>query len=109
MSDDANVEKHLDFILSRRPEMPLPSARKLARNLAAALLRNACHGLAGRPIFATDEVIAARRQVCQNGCEFYRASDLRCAHPNCGCFLDGQLASKWSLSAERCPLQKWPP
>jgi hypothetical protein len=85
-----------------------PGPLQLARNIAAALLRTTRRAITGQPVLVTDEVAAARRQVCQKGCQFYRPSDSRCAHPNCGCFLAGKLLSKWKLITEQCPLKKWP-
>ena len=89
-------------------EPPLPGTLRLARNAAAALLRTSGRALARQAISVSDEVAAARQKVCQNGCQFYRVSDQRCAHPNCGCFLAGKLLSKWKLITEQCPLKKWP-
>ncbi len=81
---------------------------RLARNAAAALLRTGGRALAWQSILVSDQVAAVRQQVCQNGCTFYRPSDSRCAHLNCGCYLAGKLLSKWKLITEQCPLKKWP-
>jgi hypothetical protein len=86
----------------------LPGPLRLARNAAAALLRTSGRALAWQSILVSDQVAFARQQVCQNGCQFYRVSDQRCAHPECGCFLAGKLLSKWKLITEQCPLKKWP-
>lgn len=87
-------------------EKALPSNLRLAGNAAKALIRNARAVFTGKPLLADDVTIESRKAACA-GCEFFRASDTRCAHPNCGCHLDGQLLAKWKLLAEYCPLGKW--
>lgn len=83
-------------------EKPLPKPGQLAINAAKAAVRNVGGLLANGHVFSKEEVTEKRREICK-GCEFYRASDDRCAHPKCGCY----LRFKTALVAEKCPAAKW--
>lgn len=84
-----------------RCEPELPPAVDLAKNLGAAVVAETAAMLRGDAKI-TPEQAAERFAVCQ-GCDWFRASDERCAHPSCGCFL--RVKTAWR--AQRCPVGKW--
>jgi hypothetical protein len=78
---------------------PLPGPLRTAANFAGAAMR---HAAAGMPD-ASPEVAASRLAICRtNACGFYRVGD-RCAHANCGCFL--QVKTRWQ--DQHCPIGLW--
>src|SRR5690349_7199210 len=93
--------------LLKQKELPLPGKIRLARNAAKALVRNTVQAVSGKPVFLSPEAILERQKICQSGCEFFRPSDQRCAHPDCGCNLGRKMIAKWRLVREVCPLKKW--
>lgn len=88
-------------------EPELPAAGKMAMNLMRSIGRNAVHVARGGNLIASAAKQEMRAAVCRNGCPFFRASDVRCAHPDCGCFLRSMLMDKWRLEAEKCPDKRW--
>ncbi len=80
----------------------LPSVKALAVNAARSMVRNVAAMASGNRLNALSEVAKERLNICA-GCEFFRASDERCSHPKCGCF----LKLKTWLRAEKCPEGKW--
>lgn len=82
-------------------EPSLPSKREMAVNLARAVAVTIEGKARGENIYVDDETAARRLEACR-GCEFFRASDTRCAHAKCGCRLSG-LLSKTKLKHQRCP------
>lgn len=86
----------------KREEKPLPPVSTMAKNAARAIGRNVAALVAGKKLNAQEGMQEARLNVCRQ-CEFFRASDERCSHKNCGC----RLRLKTWLRAERCPAAKW--
>lgn len=86
----------------RPAEKPLPTKATMARNFAGAIGRNVSALMTGQKLGANEEQQRVRLETCK-GCEFFRASDERCAHKHCGC----RLKYKTRLLAERCPAGKW--
>lgn len=86
------------------PEKPLPGIGQQAVNAAKAVVRTAVHVATGGKL-CVPEIEGLRRQgKCEaNTCGFYRASDQRCSHESCGCFLK---VKPW-FEAERCPVGLW--
>lgn len=84
------------------PERPLPSVPQLAANATKAAARNVAALLSGQRFMADEEARQKRLSICGE-CEFFRHSDERCSHKNCGC----RLRLKTWLQAERCPAGKW--
>lgn len=83
-------------------EPALPSKARIAKNFVRTVIVTAAGAVAGEDIFTDDATAAARMELCR-GCEFFRASDERCAHRKCGCYLNGQLLAKTKLKGQRCP------
>jgi hypothetical protein len=83
-----------------------PSVVTMAKNFVKASGRVVQHVIkTGTTPFASDEVIAARRAICE-ACENWE-NDARfglgkCNHPKCGC-----TRAKRGLITEKCPLGKW--
>lgn len=95
-----------------KPERPLPSRGRQAINFGRAILRAGMSALNGNPLTVSEETVAARQAICE-ACEFFRPSDGRCAHRNCGCFTSERriIAKKTELFSEFCPDEpaKWGP
>lgn len=91
----------------RPPEKPLPSMGKMVSNA----LRAGGHALKaaakGEKLRASTGEIARREAICRDDCDppggWYRASDDRCSHPECGC----RLEWKRRLKVWHCPAGKW--
>jgi len=82
-------------------EPPLPPVGRQLKNFAKAsgqellaILNNVA------PV--TEEEAQQHFAICQQ-CTFFRHSDKRCAHPDCGCF----AKKKTAWRAQRCPDGKW--
>lgn len=87
-------------IISKPGEPALPPFRTVAGNAFKAAGRVVAATMQGKTIWLTPAKSAANRAICEsNQCGFYRASDQRCAHPNCGCF----AKLKTRLATEDCP------
>ncbi len=84
--------------LAGTPEPELPPLRTMARSAAGAAARAVASGFARVDAATT----AARLAVCEAPCEFYRASDARCAA--CGCY----VKVKSVALMEECPKGYWP-
>ena len=90
----------------------MPSLHRQAVNAATAGLRIADALMHGEQVKAAQETIDARRAMCLS-CEKCFTSD---PHENgktyhrcqiCGCWLDGEVFAKLTLTTETCPLGKW--
>jgi hypothetical protein len=75
----------------------LPGVVQMAENLAQAVVAHVSDGFQKRTESETVEIF---NQHCKP-CEFYRASDQRCA--KCGCF----LSTKTAWKSAHCPVGKW--
>ena len=82
---------------SHPPQPALPSLGTMARNAAGAAVDAVASGFERRSQEEANALLVAHCQPC----EFYRASDNRCAQ--CGCY----LALKTRLEAWHCPVGKW--
>jgi hypothetical protein len=105
-SDKLMPEEMIAAIEKQFPprEPSLPSVPQLAMNSAQAFVRNVIHAVSEMRIKPSDEEIDGRRAICKScPSKLYRASDNRCAHPSCGCYLK---AKTW-LEAEECPDGHW--
>jgi hypothetical protein len=79
-----------------KQERQLPSAGKMAGNLAKAVVKHVGDGLRKVDVKGYQD----RLDIC-NECQL-RVKN-RCTHESCGCFLDKKA---WWAS-EECPLDKW--
>jgi hypothetical protein len=80
-------------------DLRLPSALRMAWNLAKALLEFVADGC--RTV--TREQYEERLRIC-DGCELLLRDQWRCTHSSCGCFLKAKVMGRvW-----KCPLGKWP-
>ena len=88
-------------------ERELPSLARRAVNLVKAAGEVVKSTTEGNAIFVDEETLAARMGHCRPAegepCEFWRASDEKCAHPKCGCW----MKAKVRLKAMKCPIGKW--
>lgn len=89
----------IEYRVKPKPSKHLPGILTQAANFAAATVRHIADGLATLPIIES----SLRVGICE-GCENFRPEDRRCAHPNCGCYID----EKATWKSETCPLGKWP-
>jgi len=81
-------------------ETPLPPLQRQAENALRAAGRVLRAAATGQKIWLTPAKAAEHRQICEsNQCGYFRASDARCSHPECGCFT--RLKAK--LATEKCP------
>ena len=88
-------------VIKRKSEAPLPTRMQMARNLGAAMARAGVAVLKREPVWLTPAAAQEHRAICQsNQCGFYRPSDQRCGHPNCGCY----TRLKALLATEECPV-----
>jgi hypothetical protein len=83
-------------------EQQYPSIPDQAKNIVNLVQDAITDVLKGNQLFATDEEQTRRMEICKQ-CEFYSEEDVRCRQ--CGCF----LKQKTSLTASKCPLNKWNP
>ena len=88
-----------------KPEPALPGLLDLSANLA----RYAAEWLANGCRTADAEQYSARLAICET-CPsgFYRPSDRRCAHPECGCYLLKKAAGLAAAGQSDCPAGHWP-
>ena len=77
-----------------------PSIGDQSKNVAKSVFTIFKGMMQGEGIFATQEVQAERRRIC-NGCEFNDKAEGKCV--KCGCVLDWKIAS----AALECPEGKW--
>lgn len=82
-------------------EPKLPGVLRLVHNALRASASTGRDLAAGRGL-GSDDLRAARRPICL-ACDFFRASDERCSHPKCGCY----LRLKTYLVGQKCPEGKW--
>lgn len=82
------------------PDPSPPPITTQLLNVGAAAARVVTASLTGQPVYASEEIAAARLAVCEP-CD-QRLGDGRCA--GCGCW----IKAKASLATEDCPLGKWP-
>lgn len=81
----------------------LPPLHKQMMNAGKAVIRNIGQAIKpGEAVRAPELVREERLRICE-ACEFYRATDERCSHSSCGCF----VRVKTFLLAEKCPAGKW--
>lgn len=87
-----------------KKEPALPSALNMAKNVAQSAKRNIRSIITGNRLSRPQDEIDRIHGICK-ACPggFYRASDDRCSHFKCGCFLK---AKRW-LKAESCPDGHW--
>ncbi len=85
-------------LLKRQYGRPLPSLSAQLSNASRASARIISAAIAGQPIRAAADVIAARQSICASCLDL---RDGRCA--KCGCF----YRAKIQLATERCPAAKW--
>lgn len=94
-----NQIKQRQFGMSpQTEEKPLPGIMKQLSNFAKSAINHIIHGLPK----AEQELAEQRLSICFN-CEWFRASDQRCAHNSCGC----AVAAKASWKLEKCPIGRW--
>jgi glycosyltransferase involved in cell wall biosynthesis len=89
-----------------RVEPSLPSWMKRVGNAAQAAAQVAAGAIAGQPILVDEETKRGRLAICE-AClppkGYFRVSDRKCSHPDCGCPMD----LKAGLAAMACPIGKW--
>jgi hypothetical protein len=87
----------------QRAKRTLPPVSTVAKNAVKAAGRAAGRLLVGGRVIATEDIAAARVEVCHsNTCGQYLPDRRRCVA--CGCF----VATKASMLTEDCPLRFWP-
>lgn len=79
---------------------PPPPVAQL-RSFAGAVVAECGAAMEGQPPISAEEK-AARIAICEE-CEFFIASDRRCA--KCGCWVEAKAAFR----TQQCPENKWPP
>lgn len=108
LPDEAHAELRAKYRpVSTQPviERPLPSSGRMVKNFAKAATGEAVARVLGKNV-VSDEEIDRRLSICR-AClppdGWYRASDERCSHPDCGCWLRRKAA--WR--GQSCPIKKW--
>jgi hypothetical protein len=84
----------------KQTEPALPSVPRMAQNAAKAAGRVIKAAATGKQLWMTPAQREENQAICRsNQCGFFRPSDQRCAHPNCGCF----TKIKTRMATEDCP------
>lgn len=83
-------------------EQQYPSAAEQAKSIVSLVQDAIGDVLKGNQLFAPEEEQIRRMEICKS-CEYFSEEDVRCR--KCGCFLE----QKTSLTAAKCPVQKWDP
>lgn len=85
-----------------KPQPQLPSLKTQVKNAASAASRVISNIVHNRPIKASDEIIAKRREIC-TACDKYDSARGRCLL--CGCMVKWKI----TLASEKCPFNppKW--
>lgn len=87
-----------------RPEPDLPPLMRMVGNAGRAALSVVAGSVRGERVMAGAEELARRQRICHEQCpEWWRRSDDRCAHPDCGC----RMRWKRLLLTLHCPAGKW--
>ena len=81
-------------------EQQYPSAAEQAKNIVNLVQDAISDVLKGNQLFASEEEQNRRMEICK-ACDQFSKEDIRCR--KCGCFLQ----QKTSLTASKCPLNKW--
>ncbi len=90
------IQKHR--ILTMPSEAPLPPLRKMAVTAAKDAIRVISHAVSTGRVWSNPEEKAKRDAICPT-CLWWRPSDNRCGHPDCGC----KLVLKAALEKMKCP------
>ncbi len=94
--DDASLALSGDRI----EYVPAPSLVDIAKGVSGAALSAVRRALAGKPVLAPPELVAARLRECEI-CVHYLPAERRCGA--CRCFTE----AKARLAASVCPLSHW--
>jgi hypothetical protein len=110
----ASAKTQTPRLRTKTQEPRLPGKGRLMLNAAGAALRAGKAAVKAQPVLRSLEEARACLEKCKTSgpeggpCLFFRASDLRCAHQRCGCFLNPEqvtpLPSKTRIATEHCPL-----
>jgi hypothetical protein len=97
-----SVNKPVPCGCGNKPKQPLkmPPMFTQVKNAAKAVSRVVSNVAQGKPVFASEDVIAKRKENC-NGCEWLDKAKNRCS--KCGC----RYEYKIKLVSESCPLKYW--
>jgi hypothetical protein len=83
-------------------EQQYPSVGEQTKNIINLVQDAIGDVLKGNQLFVSDEEQTRRMEICKT-CDQFAQEDIRCR--KCGCFLQ----QKTSLTASKCPLNKWNP
>ena len=83
-------------------EQQYPSVGEQAKNIVNLVQDAISDVLKGNQLFASEEEQNRRMEICK-ACDQFSQEDIRCR--KCGCYLQ----QKTSLTASKCPLNKWNP
>ena len=97
-----SVFEETPFEQEAQSEPELPPLKNQAQNLIKALVKAGTAAVTGEQLKVDKAVYAERLAICQK-CALYIRSKKRCAHIQCGCFVE---AKAW-LATEECPAEFW--
>lgn len=93
--------------IPRAVEPELPPLGRQAVNFVRAVMTEGKSIIQGNSPTVPAEIAAERYAICKACEEYFRPSDGRCAHPKCGCKLNGDILAKTKLYGQKCPDKKW--
>lgn len=93
------LELEEEIIAESQHNLPFPSFKAMAKNLASSVKSEVATRIAGENQLSLDE-INKRYAICEQ-CEFFHTASKRCR--KCGCFM------KWKTAwrSQKCPVGKW--
>ena len=80
-----------------------PSVIKMAQNLARSVKEAVVHAFEEGDVQVDEDEFLDRLESCVE-CDLFEASEVRCSHESCGCY----LKVKAHLASATCPLFMWP-